>query len=166
VALAVVVGASACGAPAPEPMAMQGTSEDETAIRGLGDRYVAAFNANDVAAMTSMVSDNYEVVEADGTHVSGRAAYQQMLEKDVAGRQGAGITLALTATTDFVRWLSATHAVVGGKWSGTGLPPGAPASGSWMGVVAKSPTAEWQYLSALVSTFMPPSPPAGEAAGS
>ena len=154
-AVVAAVTLSACAAPAPPPMPMQGTPEDDTAVRALVDRYVAAFNANDAAAMAAMVSEDYETVGPDGTHITGRAAYQQMCEAGVADRQAAGMTLTLAGTTSYVKWIDANHAVVGGTFTVSGVPAGAPTSGSWMAVAMKGGAGDWQLMSSLAADLMP-----------
>lgn len=146
---------SACAAPAPPSPAATGTADDEAALRGLGDRYVAAFNAGDVAGLTGLVADDYECVLPDGTHITGRAAFQQMFEKDVAARQEAGLTLALSATTAMLKWIDSTNAVIGGTWTITGVPAGAPTSGSWMSVTSKGTDSQWRIRSSLAADLMP-----------
>jgi len=147
---------SACGGAAPPPMAMQGTADDETTLRGLADRYVAALNANDAAGLAALVTENYEVVEASGNHLMGRAAFQQMMETDIKSRQDAGMTLSVSATTEFLNWIDASHAVIGGTYAVTGVPEGAPAKGAWMAVAAKSATGEWQMMSSLGADYAAP----------
>jgi uncharacterized protein (TIGR02246 family) len=152
-----LVAASSCGT-APPPMPAQGTPDDEVTIRGLAGKYSAAFNANDAAAIGRMVSDDFERVAADGTHVRGRAAFQHMEEKGARDRQAAGLKLTLDAPTNYVRWIDATHAVAGGTWTMTGGPPGAPAKGSWMSVVSKTADGQWLITNSLVSDFVEPPP--------
>jgi ketosteroid isomerase-like protein len=146
-----LVAAAAC---APPPPPTQGTPDDEVAIRGLASKYTDAFNANDVPGMARLVSEDFERVSADGTHIRGRAAFQQMEENGAKERQAAGLKLTLAAPTSYVKWISATHAVSGGPWTMTGLP--APARGAWMAVVRKTPEGQWQITNALEADFVPP----------
>jgi uncharacterized protein (TIGR02246 family) len=150
IAFLALVAAAAC---APPPPPTQGTPDDEVAIRGLSSKYTDAFNANDVAGMARLVSEDFECVNADGTHIRGRAAFQQMEEKAAKDRQ-AGPKLTLAAPTSYVKWISATHAVSGGPWTMTGPP--APATGSWMAVLRKTPEGPWQITNSLVADFVPP----------
>jgi hypothetical protein len=110
IAVLALVAAAAC---APPPPPAQGTPDDEVVIRGLAGKYTDAFNASDAAGMARLVSEDFERVGADGTHIRGRAAFQQMEENSAKERQ-AGLKLTLAAPTSYVKWMSATHAVNGG----------------------------------------------------
>ncbi len=154
-AVLAVFTLSAC-AGAPAPMPMQGTADDEAALRGLAGRYVAALNANDAAALGAMVTEDYEVVEASGNHLMGRAAFQQMIETDIKARQEAGMMLNISATTEYLNWIDASHAVIGGTYAVSGVPEGAPAKGAWMAVAAKSATGDWQMMSSLGADYLAP----------
>jgi ketosteroid isomerase-like protein len=145
---------AACSAPPPPA---QGTPDDEVAIRGVASKYAEAFNANDVPGMARLVSEDFECMVADGTHIRGRAAFQQFEANGLRDRQAAGLTLTLEAPTTYVKWISATHAVSGGPWAMKGLP--APARGSWMAVLRKSPEGQWQITNSLVADYVPPPPP-------
>ena len=157
VVLALLI-AAAC---APPPPPTQGTPDDEVAIRGLTGKYTDAFNAGDIAGMARLVSEDFECITADGTHLRGRAAFQQMEANGARDRQAAGLKVTLAAPTSYVKWMSATHAVSGGPWTMTGLP--APATGSWMAVLRKSAEGQWQITNSLVADFVPP--PAADAKG-
>jgi ketosteroid isomerase-like protein len=154
IAVLALAAAAAC---APPPPPSQGTPDDEVAIRGLATKYTDAFNANDAAGMARLVSEDFECVMADNTHIRGRAAFQQMEEQSAKERQAAGLKLTLGAPTSYVKWMGATHAVSGGPWTMTGLP--APAKGSWMAVLRKSPEGQWQITNSLAAEYVPPPPP-------
>lgn len=158
-ALFALVAAAACGSPAPPT---QGTPDDEVAIRGLTSKYADAFNANDIPGLARLVAEDFECMVADGTHIKGRAAFQQFEANGARDRQAAGLKLTLEAPTTYVKWLTATHAVSGGPWSMSGLP--APARGSWIAVLKKSAEGQWQITNSLVADFVPP-PPAPETKG-
>jgi len=145
---------SACGGAPPAPM--QGTADDEATLRGMADRYAAAFSANDAAGLAALVADNYEVVDPNGTHVTGRAAFQQMFEAGSKARPEAGQNPTLSTTTDFLNWIDASHAVMGGTYTVAGVPAGAPTSGSWLVVAVKSASGEWQLMSSLGAAFIAP----------
>lgn len=150
----VVLAFAAAAACAPPPPPTQGTPDDEVVIRGLASKYTDAFNAGDAAGMARLVSEDFERVDADGTHIRGRAAFQQMEENSAKKRQAAGLKLTLAAPTSYVKWMSATYAVSGGPWTMTGLP--APARGSWMAVVRKTAEGQWQITNALEAEFVAP----------
>jgi uncharacterized protein (TIGR02246 family) len=149
---------SACaGAPPAAPK--QGTAQDETALRGLAEKYTASFNANDAAALAQMVTEDFENIGADGSHTKGRAAFQQMEETGIKEREKAGLKVALSATTGYVSWIDATNAVVAGTWSMTGLPPGAADKGAWIVVCEKEADGQWRMANSLVAEMPAPPPP-------
>jgi uncharacterized protein (TIGR02246 family) len=150
----LVLAAAVAGCAAPPPT--QGTPDEEVTIRGLGSRYAAAFNAGDVAALARMVTENFECIEADGTQIRGRAAFQQMEEQAKKQREDAGLKLTLTVTTGYVTWTSATTAVVGGQYAVAGAPPGGSDKGAWMTAVKKDTDGEWRITNSLVSEFVAP----------
>jgi len=155
--LVVLLFVAAACAPAPPPV--QGTPDDEVVIRGLASKYSASFNTGDAAALAQMVTEDFENIAADGTHTKGRAAFQQMEETGIKGRKDAGLNLTLNASTGYVKWISATHAVGGGTFSMTGLPPGAADKGAWIVVFKKSADGKWLMANSLVAEYMAPPPP-------
>lgn len=154
-ALFAVAGLQACSPPAP---AATGSPADEQAIRELAGKYAAAFGGRDTAALGALVSDDYETVEATGQHTQGRASFLAMMGQEFASMP-AGMTLSMSATTTYVRWIDANHAIAGGTWETTPAMPPMPSKGSWMAVVAKEGDA-WKMKSALgaadLSAMMPP----------
>jgi uncharacterized protein (TIGR02246 family) len=160
--LMVIVSVAAC-APAPAPV--QGTPDEEVTIRGMGSRYAAAFNGGDVPAMARMVAENFECVEADGTQIRGRAAFQQMEEAAAKQRTDAGLKLTLNITTGYVTWTSGTSAVVGGQYTIAGVPPGASDKGAWMTSVKKDADGEWRITNSLISEFVAPPPAPADTKG-
>jgi uncharacterized protein (TIGR02246 family) len=154
---------SACAA-APPP-ATQGTADDEVAIRGMAAKYAASFNANDVAALAQMVTDDFESVAADGMHTKGRAAFQEAEDKSTKDRQAAGLNLTLSTSNGYLNWIDPTHAVIGGTYAMAGLPPGAPDKGAWIVVVEKAANGQWLMANSLVAESMPPPPPPPPAKG-
>ncbi len=159
------VAALAIAACAPAPPPMKGTADDEVALRGMAGRYSAAFNANDAAALQQDTSDDFESIGPDGVHTKGRAAAQQMDEAGMKERQAAGLKLTLTATTGYVTWIDATHAVVAGTYTMAGLPPGASDKGAWMLVAKKGADGKWKSTNSLVSELPAPPPPPPPAKG-
>ena len=151
VAIAVTSGCSATS-----DMAMQGTAEDEAAIRALADRYVVAFNANDAAGIAALVSDDYQAVAPDGTLMTGKAGVEKMLGMEMQMRQKMNVNLTLSVSTSFLHWLDAGNATMGGSWTATGAPQGQPDRGSWLAVAHKSPEGEWMLVSDLASNYMEP----------
>jgi ketosteroid isomerase-like protein len=158
-AMLATIAMYACTAPAPMSMPMQGTAEDEAALRGLAGKYSASFNTGDAAALAMMVSEDFENISADGAHTQGRAAFQQMEDMGVKDRAAAGMNLTLATTTGYLNWIDATHAVIGGTFMMSGLPPGAPDKGAWIVVCEKAADGQWLMTNSLVAE-MPPAPPA------
>ena len=130
----------------------------------MGARYAAAFNVGDVAALAAMLDEKFEGIDADGNHVRGRAAWQQMETDAFKQREAAGLKITLTVTTGYVTWTSATAAVVGGQYTMAGLPAGAPDKGSWMTSVKKSAAGTWLITNSLVAEYVAP-PPAPDTKG-
>ncbi len=151
-AVATMAAIAAC-APAPAPMAMAGTPADEQAVRDFFERVETAWNSKDAAAMTAMVTEDYNGVSADGEHTMGRAAYGESVTTDFAGARPEGMMLSID--TSYVQWHTADVATVGGPWSVSGLPEGAPSTGSWMCVVERSGD-QWLMSNGLVANFVPP----------
>jgi uncharacterized protein (TIGR02246 family) len=156
-----LLGAALCTAYAcaPAPAPMQGTAEDEAAIRAIPGKYTTAFNANDTATMASLVAEDFENVTAAGTHTQGRAAFRQLEERSLTERAVSGLTLTLSAPSTYLNWIDARHAVMGGTWSMSGVPAGAPDKGAWMVVVEKSADGQWLMTNSLVADA-PMAPPA------
>jgi uncharacterized protein (TIGR02246 family) len=154
VLLGAALTVAACASPAPQPTT--GSPADETTIRGLATKYAEAWNKGDVAAITAMLTEDYEAVGADGKVIKGRAAAEQQEKESLAQR--AGMPLQLSASTTFVRFTSATSAAVAGTWTMAGIPAGVPApdKGAWSGTFIKSADGQWLMATALVADFVPP----------
>jgi len=149
-----VLGVLALAACAPPP-ATSGTAADETAIRALAPKFAEAWNKGDVPAMTAMATDDYESVAPDGSVVKGKAAYEEMGKKEVAGRAGLGLKLSVETT--YVHWLGADTAAAGGTYTVAGVPAGmGSGKGSWMTVDKKGADGQWRMATGLVSEFVPP----------
>jgi len=158
VGLAAAVVAAGCAAP--EPMAMEGTAEDEAAIRALATAYETAFNAGDAAGLAALVADEYETVTADGTHVMGPAGVEAYEGAAMQERMARAADMTLSIEPMFVNWIDAGHALMGGTWSTTGAPEGMPDSGSFLVVAAAAEDGSWEMLSGLPSQYVePPAPP-------
>jgi uncharacterized protein (TIGR02246 family) len=160
-AIGCAVVLASCAAPA-----ATGTPDDEAAIRRLVTNYADAWNRGDAAALAAMVSPDYQAVEADGKVVMGRSEMQAM-EKDSATRR-AGMGLALTVNTSFLKFTSANSAAAGGTWTMAGVPAGTGAAdkGAWNGTFVKGDDGSWLMLTGLVSEYHPePTPAAMPEAG-
>ena len=158
-ALAGVLAMAAC-AQAP---AATGTADDEAAIRANGDKFAAAWNKGDVAAISAMLTDDYHAVEADGTLIEGKAANEAREKESASQRAPLGLTLNIK--TSYIHWVNANNASVGGTWTLAGLPPGAGAEkGSWTTLTQKGADGQWRIATALVAEYHPPpAPPAAPA---
>jgi uncharacterized protein (TIGR02246 family) len=140
--------------------ATSGSAADEAALRGIGAKYADAFNKGDTAALAAMVTDDYEMVAADGTELKGRAAFEETEKKSAAQRTGLG--LKLDVKTTYVKWAGADHASVGGTWTMAGVPPGMGGDrGAWSFLAEKGADAVWRLAAGLVAQYVPPpAPPA------
>ena len=156
--LAVVVTFAACSS-APS-VATQGSAQDETAIRGLADKFAAAFNANNAAGIAAVVTDDYKSVSPDGAAVNGKAGVEKAESEGIQIRQKMNLSLTLTVSTDFLQWIDASNATIGGTWTVSGAPAGSPGKGSWMGVAHKSAGGEWLLSSSLAADYVAPPLPA------
>ena len=156
VGFSVALTAAACGG-APE-VAMQGTAEDEAAIRGLADQYVAAFNARDAAGIAALAADDYMAVAPDGTVVSGRAGVEKMQMADMQMMQKMNMDMTLSTSVEFVHWLDAENATLGGTYALEGTPTEANSKGSFLAVAHKSADGQWMMVGDLGAPFVPPPP--------
>ena len=137
-----VLGFAAC-APAPAPKA--GTAADEQAIRDLAGKYAAGFNARDAKAMGALMSTDYEEVDPTGKHTQGRDAAATNM---AAMFPQMPADMKMTATTTFVKWIGAGHAVAAGTYQMAGTPAGMPNHGAWIGVATKQDST-WVMMSSL-----------------
>jgi len=141
-----------CSAPAAAPAT--GTAEDEQAIRGLADKYAAAFTARDTAAFRTLVTSDYQDVDPTGKHTQGADAVVASVAAEMA-TMPAGMTVAMKTTTTYVTFIDATHAVAGGTFEVTPAMPGTNGKGAWMAVAAKEGS-DWKMMSALGAGDMTP----------
>lgn len=159
-ALVLVTACSGMGAPA-----TAGSAEDEAAIRAQVTAYANAYTAKDAAALAAIATEDYESVGPDGSRTSGRAALQEVVAAEMA-MMPAELTITVSATTDYLRWLSADAAVAGGTWSSTGAPAGmGPDRGAWMSVFRRDADGQWRMSHGMSVPYMPP-PAAPAPAGS
>lgn len=149
---------AACSTPTP---AATGSAEDEQAIRDMAGKYAAAYGARDTVALGALLAEDYEEVDPTGRHTQGRSAYLQAAAQEFAAMP-AGMSMTMTATTTYLRWVDANHAVAGGTWETTPAMAGMPSKGSWMGVMVKKDSG-WQMMSALGAADMSAMAPTGTA---
>lgn len=153
--VAVLVVGAACK-PSGSAPAASGSAADEQAIRALTDKYTAALAAKDTAAMGALVTQDYEVVDPTGNHQQGRAAFTKSMAAEFAAMPAG---MSMKATTDFVRWVDANHALVGGTWEMSPSMPGMPSKGSWLAMDAREGDT-WKMMSGLGAADMTPMMPA------
>jgi uncharacterized protein (TIGR02246 family) len=147
-AAAAVVLLPACA----KTVAATGSPADEQAIRDMAPKYAEAYSKRDTAALGALMADDYEDVDPTGNHTQGRAAAEAAAAKEFSNMP-AGMSMPMTATTTYVRWINANTAVTGGTWQMTSPMPGMPAKGSWMGVAVKHDSA-WKMMSSLGAADM------------
>lgn len=142
---------AACNAPA-----KSGTPAEETALRAIGAKYAEAFNKNDVAGMSAMVTEDYQAVSADGTVIKGRAQFEELEKKSVAQRTGLGLKLSVETT--YLKWAGADHASLGGTWMMAGVPKGMGVAdkGAWTMLAEKGADGQWRLATGLVADSVPP----------
>lgn len=155
--LAALVALSAC-TPAAEPPPMAGTPADEDAIRTMIQDVANAWNNMDAAALAAMVTEDYEGINAEGTHIQGRAGYRAQLDTEFAEERPEGFALSLS--TGYIDWKNGDVASVGGTYQLAGLPEGMPNTGSWLVVFERGDTG-LLMSNALVAAYVPPPPMEG-----
>lgn len=150
---ALLLAAGCAGMEAP---ATAGSAEDEAAIRAAVTAYASAYTARDAAALAAIATEDYESVGPDGARVDGRAGLQALVAAEMA-MMPADLAITVTATTDYLRWLSADAAVAGGTWSSTGAPAGmGPERGAWMSVFRRDADGQWRMSHGMSAPYMPP----------
>lgn len=141
--------------------AATGSPEDEQAVRGIAEKYAAAYTAKDTAAFGALVADDYQVVDPTGKLIQGRAGAVTAVAQEFA-MIPAGVTMSMKATTSFVHWIDATHATAGGTFEMSPAMPGMPSKGSWLATAVKQGS-DWKVTSAMgapdMTGMMPPPPP-------
>lgn len=156
-------GLAACYGPGAGE-ATTGTPEDEAAIRAVLDQWGQAYSAKDAAALGNLVTDDYEEVTPDGSHITNREGLQSTYQAELSAIP-AEVPFTLTVTTDFIRWIGADAATAGGTWTVSGPPPGSgPERGSWLGLMLKGSDGQWRMANGLGAAYLPPpaAPPAGQ----
>lgn len=131
----------------------QGSSPtDEQAVRSNANAWMAAWNNGDAHAIAQLVTEDYEVVWPDGTHIKGLGAYETAVASNFARRQA---TPTMSMTTVFVRFLKPDVAVASGTWTRSGGAAG-PGKGSWLATYIKQ-GGQWLITSAVAAEA--PQPP-------
>ena len=151
VASAATVALGACAPAAPPEPAMP-TDADRQALTDLMERVETAYNAMDTAGMLATIADDYLAISSDGTRIEGRAAYEAQMAEEFAGERPEGFSLSIE--TGYIQFIGADAASVGGTWSVTGVPEGAPNSGSYLVVAVRSGDT-WLTRNVVVSQYVP-----------
>jgi len=73
----------ACAPPSETGAPAMGSAEDEAAIAAAFQSMLAAYNDMDAGAMAAMVTEGHEGINAEGTHMQGRAGFQAQLESEM-----------------------------------------------------------------------------------
>jgi uncharacterized protein (TIGR02246 family) len=148
--LAASFAAIACS-PAPSAGPTTGTAADESQLRGIGEKYAAAFNARDPKMMAAIMSADYQEVDPDGKHLVGRDSSVAAMNAMWSNPQ-LPAAVKMTASTVYVKFLSGTSAVVGGTYAMNGMP----GKGAWMAAATKQDSS-WVIVSSL-GAELPPEP--------
>ena len=151
----IVAGTTAACAGTP-PMAMQGSPEDEAAIRGLAEKYMAAYNAGDAAALAALAAPDYDAVAPDGTRVTGPAAVERAQNAQMQQSASMNVHPTLSGTPTFVHWINADNAFMAGTFTVAGVPEGQPNKGAWLVTVKRGTDGQWQMTSELAANDMEP----------
>ncbi len=144
-ALAAPFVVAACSPPAAGPTT--GTPADEAQIRTLATAYSTGFSAGDSKVIAAVMADDYQDVQPDGSHPKSAKEAIALIDKQMAAMP-KDTKMAMSATTEYVRFLSDKAAVTGGTYTMAGGMPGMPTKGSWMGVAVKQDST-WKMVSSL-----------------
>lgn len=135
------------GCSSPPPAATTGTPADEQAIRGLANAWATAFSTRDIKPVAAVLADDYEDVTPVGVHEKGPKAMLDEMSKEFA-MIPPDAKMTMSATTEYVRFLSDKAAVAGGTYAMGGGMPGMPGKGAWMGVAVKKDSS-WKMVASL-----------------
>jgi uncharacterized protein (TIGR02246 family) len=130
---------------APPATPATGTPGDEQSIKELAAKYSSAMNSHDMKAFGTMLAADYEEVDPTGKHTAGRdsvvAGMTEMMKQMPAD-------MKMSATTTYVKWIDAKHAIAGGTYQSTGMPAGMANHGAFM-LVAVKQDSNWVMMSSL-----------------
>lgn len=139
--LALAAALAACAEPSPPPPP-DTTEADIAAIRADSDRFLVAYNAQDLAAFEAFYTDDAIALVPEGPPVTGKDA--------VIALQAAGFEhydAVQTSTTDEVA-VFGDHALAWGTWEETQTPKaGGPEEllkGKWLVVYKRQPDGSWK----------------------
>jgi uncharacterized protein (TIGR02246 family) len=164
-AFALVALAACAGGGGAAPMQ---TAADSAAVREIGDKYEAAWNAGDAAALAALVTEDYQSVDPNGTVITGRAAMETLSKAEFEGMKANPVPVKIDIMPGTMTFPAPTIAVTSGTWTLTGIPAGmGPEKGSYLAVSTKGSDGTWRMQSGLAAAYVPPPamPPAAPAAG-
>jgi len=139
--LALATALAACAEPPPPPPP-DTTEAHIAAIRAVSDRFLVAYNAQDMAAFEAFYTDDAIALGPDGPAATGKDA--------ILALQAAGFEqydAVQTATTDEVS-VFGDHALAWGTWEETQTPKvGSPAEllrGKWLVIYRRQADDSWK----------------------
>jgi len=135
-------------------------SSDEAAIRAQAASWEKAYNGGDAKAVAALYAEDALLLPPGASGVSGRAAIQQFLAKDIAGSKAAGAVFVLNPKTDVgvsgnMGWESGTYKVT--------VKGAVVETGKFLSVSRKK-DGKWLYIRDTWNADAPPAPPAAPAA--
>lgn len=133
-----------------------GTAQDadESALREVSKKFVAAWNKGDAAAVAALYAADAVVTSPSGQTVRGQRALQESLSGDLKSKA----RLALSA--EEFRSLSGSAAVWRCEWKLTGAKDGRNGAGTGLAVLTKG-SSGWLIVEDLIAMSPPASKPAG-----
>ena len=136
---------AACSPPAAGPTT--GTPADEAQIKTLANAWATGYSTHDTKPVAAVLADDYQDVLPTGVHEQGAKAMLDEMSKSMA-MMPADMKMTMSATTDYVRFLSDKAAVAGGTYKMAGGMAGMPSKGAWMAVAVKTDST-WKVVSSM-----------------
>ena len=133
---------------------------DEAAIRAQTVSWVKAYNAGDAKAVAEQYADDALLLPPGAPGVSGKAAIQAFLAKDIADSQAGGVVFHVNPKTDVavsgnMGWESGTY---------TATVKGAVVESGKFLSVSRKKDGKWHYIRDTWNSDAPPAPAAAPAA--
>jgi len=160
IALAALMSACGGAAPAPEPAAA--TPGDPAPINDVRNRYIAAYNAGDAAALAALFAEDAISLPDHGSALEGRAAIQKHFETVFSG-----VTANISVTpgdTEVTGDIAHEH----GTFSVTVTPKAGGAAttetGKYLVVLKREADGAWRVHHDIDNATAPHAPPAAAAA--
>jgi len=154
--LALAAAFAACAEPPPPPPP-DTTEADMAAIRQWTERFLGAYNAQDLATMESLFTEDYVSVAPEGPPTTGRAGIMALLAASFEQ-----YTTAQTATVDEVA-VFGDHGMVWGTWEEAMTPKAGGAEetshGRWMVVYKRDADGSWKAWRQIYNVDQSTPPP-------